>query len=132
MGETRTGAQIIWECLVREGVTTVFGYPGGAILPAYDAMLDFHSVSDTAEHGDYTGGPRVVTEATRAAMRQMLDDIQSGEYAKSWMDEYAKGQPWFAAERDRARHHPIEEVGARLRAMMPFLDPVDLEDPARV
>ncbi len=91
-----------------------------------------HSVSDTAEHGDYTGGPRVVTEATRTAMRQMLHDIQSGEYAKSWLDEYAKGQPWFVAERDRERHHPIEEVGARLRAMMPFLDPVELEDPARV
>lgn len=91
-----------------------------------------HSVSDTAEHGDYTGGPRVVTEATRTAMRQMLHDIQSGEYARSWIDEYAKGQPWFSAERDRERHHPIEQVGARLRAMMPFLDPVEFEDPARV
>jgi ketol-acid reductoisomerase len=86
-----------------------------------------HSVSDTAEHGDYTGGPRVVTDQTRDAMRQLLRDIQSGAYAKLWMDEDQSGRPWFAAVRDREGHHPIEEVGARLRAMMPFLEPVEID-----
>ncbi|HUE89310.1 MAG TPA: ketol-acid reductoisomerase [Vicinamibacterales bacterium] len=90
-----------------------------------------HSVSDTAEHGDYTGGPRVVTDATRDAMRQMLHDIQSGAYARLWMDEDKNGRPWFAAVRDRERDHPIEEVGARLRALMPFLGPVEIQEGTR-
>jgi ketol-acid reductoisomerase len=58
----------------------------------------------------------------------MLHDIQSGAYAKLWMDEDQSGRPWFAAVRDRERHHPIEEVGARLRALMPFLDPVEIRE----
>jgi ketol-acid reductoisomerase len=91
-----------------------------------------HSVSDTAEHGDYTGGPRIVTEATREAMRQMLRDIQSGTYATAWIAENESGLPWFQAARERAHDHPIEQVGARLRDMMPFLDPVRVAEPITV
>lgn len=83
-----------------------------------------HSVSDTAEHGDYTAGPRVVTAETRKAMRQLLDEIRSGAYAKRWIDENAAGRPWFDEERRRQQEHPIEVVGQKLRAMMPFLQPV--------
>jgi ketol-acid reductoisomerase len=91
-----------------------------------------YSVSDTAEHGDYTGGPRIVTDATRETMRQMLREIQSGAYARAWIAENDKGLPWFTAARERERHHPIEQVGARLRAMMPFLDPVQPPQPVTV
>jgi ketol-acid reductoisomerase len=83
-----------------------------------------HSVSDTAEHGDYTGGPRLVTDETRREMRRMLDEIRSGAYAKAWIAENQAGRPWFNAQRERERGQRIEEVGARLRALMPFLEPV--------
>jgi ketol-acid reductoisomerase len=83
-----------------------------------------YSVSDTAEHGDYTGGPRIVTDATRQAMRDMLTEIQNGTYARAWIAENEAGRPTFDATRRREQDHLIEQVGARLRAMMPFLDPV--------
>jgi ketol-acid reductoisomerase len=83
-----------------------------------------HSISDTAENGDYTGGPRLVTEETRKEMGRMLEEIRSGVYAKAWIAENEKGRPTFNATRAAERHHPIEEVGARLRALMPFLDAV--------
>ena len=107
-----------FECLHELKLIVDLMYRGGLRYMRY-------SVSDTAEHGDYTGGARIVTEATRQAMRQMLRDIQSGTYAQSWMNEYERGLPWFSATRHRERHHQIEEVGARLRAMMPFLKPVE-------
>jgi ketol-acid reductoisomerase len=91
-----------------------------------------HSVSDTAEHGDYTGGARLVTDATRAEMRRMLAEIQDGTYARRWIEEDRAGRPWFNATRAAERLHPIEDVGARLRAMMPFLRPVALQEPADV
>ncbi len=90
-----------------------------------------HSVSDTAEHGDYTGGPRIVTEATREAMRQMLAEVRDGTYARAWMEENAKGRPWFSAQRAREQQHLIEQVGARLRAMMPFVKPVAIQPGGR-
>jgi len=80
-----------------------------------------YSVSDTAEHGDYTGGPRIVTDATRAEMRQMLTEIQDGTYARSWILENLAGRPSFNLMRRREREHPIEQVGKKLRAMMPWL-----------
>ena len=83
-----------------------------------------HSVSDTAEHGDYTGGPRIVTEETRREMRRMLAEIQDGTYARQWLAEDAAGRPWFDETRRRERHHRLETVGEQLRAMMPFLKPV--------
>jgi len=83
-----------------------------------------HSISDTAEHGDYTGGPRLITEETRREMQRMLGEIRSGTYARNWISENEEGRPWFEARRREERAHPIEEVGRRLRALMPFLDPV--------
>jgi ketol-acid reductoisomerase len=91
-----------------------------------------YSVSDTAEHGDYTGGPRIVTEETRKEMRRMLEEIQSGAYARKWIEEDRNGRPWFNATREREQHHRIEEVGAKLRALMPFLKPVKDRQPAGV
>jgi ketol-acid reductoisomerase len=114
-----------FECLHELKLIVDLMYRGGLSYMRY-------SVSDTAEHGDYTGGPRVVTEATREAMRQMLREIQSGAYAKGWIAENDKGLPWFNAARERERQHPIEQVGARLRAMMPFLDPVQPPQPVSV
>jgi ketol-acid reductoisomerase len=83
-----------------------------------------HSVSDTAEHGDYTAGPRLVTDATRATMRQLLAEVRDGTYAKAWIAENETGRPTFTRTREAELAHPIEQVGAKLRAMMPFLDPV--------
>ncbi|HUP03271.1 MAG TPA: ketol-acid reductoisomerase [Bryobacteraceae bacterium] len=79
------------------------------------------SVSDTAEYGDYTRGPRVVTQETRAEMKKILSEIQSGQFAKEWIDENKAGRKKFLAMREAARTQPIEEVGRGLRAMMPFL-----------
>src|SRR5881392_38425 len=80
-----------------------------------------HSISDTAEYGDYTRGPRVVDEGTRAEMRKILDEIQSGQFAKEWVGEAEDGFPNFKQLRKQARGTQIEEVGARLRTMMPWL-----------
>ena len=83
-----------------------------------------HSISDTAEHGDYTGGPRLVTAETRKEMKKMLEEIQSGAYAKKWIAENEAGRPWFNQQRKQERDQLLEKVGAELRAMMPFLDAV--------
>jgi ketol-acid reductoisomerase len=80
-----------------------------------------YSVSETAEHGDYTGGPRIITEDTRAEMRRMLREIQDGSYARSWILENMAGRPFFNTMRRQEQEHPIEEVGKKLRAMMPWL-----------
>jgi len=79
------------------------------------------SVSDTAEYGDYTRGPRIVNQATRAEMKKILAEIQSGEFAREWIAENRSGRKNFLAMREAARHQPVEEVGRELRAMMPFL-----------
>jgi ketol-acid reductoisomerase len=79
------------------------------------------SVSDTAEYGDYTRGPRIVNEQTRAEMRKILSEIQSGQFAKEWIDENKSGRKNFLAMREAARHQPVEVVGRELREMMPFL-----------
>ncbi len=88
------------------------------------------SVSDTAEHGDYTGGPRIVTDETRRAMRQILAEIKDGTYARTWISENERGRPSFTATREREQHHQIERVGAALRDMMPFLNPVRVQETA--
>jgi len=82
-----------------------------------------YSVSETAEHGDYTGGRRIVTEETRAEMRRMLAEIQDGTYARSWILENQAGRPFFNTMRQREKEHLIEKVGRELRAMMPWLNP---------
>jgi ketol-acid reductoisomerase len=80
-----------------------------------------HSISNTAEYGDLTRGNRVVGDETRAKMKQILSDIQDGSFAREWIEENKKGGKNFAALREAERKHPIEEVGARLRAMMSWL-----------
>ena len=80
-----------------------------------------YSVSDTAEYGDYTRGPRVVNEQTRAEMKKILAEIQSGEFARQWIAENKTGRKKFLAMREAARNQPIEQVGRELREMMTFL-----------
>jgi ketol-acid reductoisomerase len=109
-----------FECMHELKLIVDLMYRGGLNYMRY-------SVSDTAEHGDYTGGPRIVTEETRKAMRQMLKEIQDGTYAKGWIAENEAGRPWFNAVRAREQEHQIEQVGARLRSMMKFLDPVTIK-----
>jgi ketol-acid reductoisomerase len=79
------------------------------------------SVSDTAEYGDYTRGPRIVTAQTRAEMKKILSEIQSGEFARQWINENKTGRKNFLGLREAARDQPVEKVGAELRQMMPFL-----------
>ncbi len=79
------------------------------------------SVSDTAEYGDYTRGPRVIDAHVRETMKQILSEVQSGQFAKEWIDENKTGRKKFLADREASRHQLIEEVGRGLRAMMPFL-----------
>jgi ketol-acid reductoisomerase len=88
----------------------------------YRGGLQFmrHSISDTAEYGDYTRGPRVVTAETRAAMRRILDAIQDGSFAREWLGENRSGRHNFARLRKADRDHEIERVGAQLRSMMPW------------
>ena len=80
-----------------------------------------YSVSDTAEYGDYTRGPRIVNDQTRAEMKKILSEIQSGEFARQWIDENKTGRKKFLAMREAARNQPIEKVGRELREMMTFL-----------
>src|SRR6202161_4694810 len=80
-----------------------------------------YSVSNTAEFGEYISGPRIITEETKAEMRRVLKDIQSGKFARDWVLENKAGQASFKAMRRRNAEHPIEEIGAKLRAMMPWI-----------
>jgi ketol-acid reductoisomerase len=114
-----------FECLHELKLIVDLIYRGGLSFMRY-------SVSDTAEHGDYTGGPRIITDDTRRAMRELLAEIRSGAYAGRWAREHQEGLKWFRAERDRQRQHQIERVGAELRSHMTFLEPavVPQEEPA--
>jgi ketol-acid reductoisomerase len=91
-----------------------------------------HSISDTAEWGDYVSGPRIVTPAVKQAMKEVLADIQSGAFAERFIADQNSGRKEFEAFRAKDRTHPIETVGAELRAGMPFLDPVKVVDGAVV
>jgi len=85
-----------------------------------------HSISDTAEYGDYVAGPRIVTEETKQEMRRILREVQDGTHAKNWILENLAGRPFFNTMREKERGHPIEEVGRKLRRMMPWLPPVEV------
>jgi ketol-acid reductoisomerase len=82
-----------------------------------------YSVSDTAEYGDYTRGRRIVTDETRAAMKEVLGEIQSGAFANEWLAQAREGAPFLLEQREANRAHQIEQVGKELRGLMPFLDP---------
>jgi ketol-acid reductoisomerase len=82
------------------------------------------SVSDTAEYGDYVSGPRIIDDRVRETMRQVLQEIQDGSFAKRWIAENDSGRHEFERLRAQDRDHQIEQVGAALRAQMAFLNPV--------
>jgi ketol-acid reductoisomerase len=103
-----------FECLHELKLIVDLIYEGGLGYMRY-------SVSDTAEYGDYTRGPRIVNAETRAEMKKILGEIQSGEFARTWLRENREGRKKFLAMREAAKNQPIEKVGAELRAMMPFL-----------
>ncbi|MBC8505354.1 MAG: ketol-acid reductoisomerase [Anaerolineales bacterium] len=86
-----------------------------------------YSVSDTAEHGDYTAGSQIVTEETKFVMNKLLKEIQNGTYAENWIAENKNGRSWFNKQRQMGQDHLIEKVGADLREMMPFVDPVTIK-----
>jgi ketol-acid reductoisomerase len=106
-----------FECMHELKLIVDLMYQGGLNYMRY-------SISDTAEHGDYSGGPKIVTDDTKKTMKKMLEDIQSGEYARGWIAENAAGRPNFNKTRDAEQNQLIEQVGARLRKLMPFLKPV--------
>jgi ketol-acid reductoisomerase len=108
-----------FECMHELKLIVDLMYQGGLSYMRY-------SVSDTAEHGDYTGGPKIITDETRATMGRMLADIQSGAYAEEWIEENDKGRPWFNTRREEGRTGQIEEVGRDLRRMMPWLNPKEV------
>ena len=114
-----------FECLHELKLIVDLMYRGGLNYMRY-------SISDTAEYGDYVSGARIVTDQTKQTMRQILKDIQQGDFAKKWIAENEAGCPNFRALRERDRNHPVEIVGSKLRDMMPFLDPVKLPQPASV
>jgi ketol-acid reductoisomerase len=90
----------------------------------YQGGLNYmrYSISNTAEYGDYTRGPRIITEETKAEMRRILEEIQSGRFAREWILENKANQPTFQALRRRDRNHLIEKVGRELRSMMTWID----------
>ena len=110
-----------FECLHEVKLIVDLMYEGGMANMRY-------SISNTAEFGDYTRGPRIVTDETKAEMKRILDDIQSGRFARDWVTECRAGQPSFKAMRRRSAEHSIEEVGAKLRAMMPWIAANQLVD----
>ena len=114
-----------FECMHELKLIVDLMYRGGLSYMRY-------SISDTAEWGDYTAGPRLVTEQTKQTMKQLLNEIQSGEFAKRWIAENERELPVFKETRAREQKHQIEIVGAKLRGMMPFLDPVQLTQPSAV
>jgi ketol-acid reductoisomerase len=113
-----------FECLHEVKLIVDLIYEGGI------ANMDY-SISNTAEYGQYVTGPRIITAETKAEMKRVLEDIQSGKFVRDFMLENAVGQPSFKATRRRDAEHPIEEVGARLRAMMPWITKGKLVDKAR-
>jgi len=109
-----------FECLHELKLIVDLMYRGGLNYMRY-------SVSDTAEWGDYVAGNQVIGAEARATMQRLLADIRSGAFAKAWIAEVAAGAPRFKATRRSEQDQPIEAVGAQLRSMMPFLDPVTIK-----
>lgn len=109
-----------FECLHELKLIVDLMYRGGLNFMRY-------SVSDTAEHGDYYAGKKIITEETRNTMKQILKDIRVGNYAESWIDENFNGRPWFNKIRQEEQEHQLEKVGAELRAKMPFINPITVK-----
>lgn len=113
-----------FECLHEVKLIADLIYQGGLANMNY-------SISNNAEFGEYVSGPRIITDATRAEMKKILDEIQSGEYAKKFILENRAGAPMLLAKRRQLADHPIEMVGEKLRAMMPFINKNKLVDKTR-
>src|SRR5215472_10635004 len=113
-----------FECLHEVKLIVDLIYEGGIKDMRY-------SISNTAEYGDMTRGKRIIGDATRSAMKQILADIQSGKFANEWIDEYRHGLGNFKRLRQEAEQHPLEEVGRQLRSFMPWLGSERLVDRAR-
>jgi len=104
-----------FECMHEVKLIVDLFYQGGLSYMRY-------SVSNTAEYGDYTRGPRIITKETRAEMKKILSEIQEGKFAQEWLDEYRSGAKNFKALREADRNHPVEQVGRRLRSLMSWID----------
>jgi ketol-acid reductoisomerase len=113
-----------FECLHEVKLIVDLIYEGGIANMNY-------SISNTAEYGEYVTGPRIITEATKAEMKRVLTDIQSGKFTRDWMLENRVNQTSFKATRTRMAAHPIEDVGERLRGMMPWIKEKALVDKSR-
>jgi len=113
-----------FECLHEVKLIVDLIYEGGISDMRY-------SISNTAEYGDMTRGKRVVGPESREAMKKLLTDIQSGKFANEWISEYRAGLPHFRELRKEAGHHPVEEVGRKLRSFMPWLASERLVDKSR-
>jgi ketol-acid reductoisomerase len=113
-----------FECLHEVKLIVDLIYEGGIANMNY-------SISNTAEYGEYVSGPRIVTDETRKEMRRVLADIQSGKFARDWMLENRVNQTSFKAMRAKLAKHPVEEVGEKLRAMMPWIKAKALVDKSR-
>jgi ketol-acid reductoisomerase len=113
-----------FECLHEVKLIVDLMYEGGMANMRY-------SISNTAEYGDYTRGVRIITPEVKAEMKRVLDDIQSGRFARDWVLENAAGQASFKAMRRKAAEHDIEKVGEKLRAMMPWIAKNKLVDKAK-
>ncbi len=113
-----------FECLHEEKLIVDLRYEGGFANMRY-------SLSNTAEYGDITTGPRIITAETKAEMKRVLADIQSGRFVKNFVLDNRAGQPELKASRKAAAAHPIEETGAKLRAMMPWIGANKLVDKAK-
>ena len=113
-----------FECLHEVKLIVDLIYEGGISTMRY-------SISNTAQYGDLTRGPRIITDETKKEMQKILDEIQSGKFAKEWILECRANKPEFNALTKRGENHPIEEVGSRLRAMMPWLKKGKLVDKSK-
>ncbi len=113
-----------FECLHEVKLIVDLIYEGGIANMRY-------SISNTAEYGDFTRGPRIVTDETRAEMKKILSEIQNGEFAREWIGENRTGTAVLKAKRRNAAAHQLEEVGARLRGMMPWIGKNKLVDKTR-
>ena len=113
-----------FECVHEVKLIVDLIYEGGIANMRY-------SISNTAEFGDYSRGPKVIDSGTRERMKEILEDIQSGRFASEWMSENAAGQPSFKAMRRREAEHEIEEVGAKLRGMMPWIGEARIVDKSK-
>jgi ketol-acid reductoisomerase len=109
-----------FECIHEMKLIVDLIYQGGLSYMRY-------SVSDTAEHGDYRSGPRIIDDRVRGEMKKLLDEIRSGAYAEEWMDENAHGRPNFNRIRQEEMSSQVEEVGRALRRMMPWLNPKEVK-----